>query len=411
MLRELFEVLEEIESTPSRNEKLEILKKAPEEITWLLKLGMNPYYTYGIRDVNLDANPSSYFLPQKDSLIEFFMSLNDRRLTGNAAKEKAQVFLGVKDDMVRKWLGRILNKDFRMGMSGATVNKVFPDTIPQFELGLCSEYDPEEQGDIFAGGDWVVEPKLDGLRCIAIIDKTGTSAQLLSRAGNVLYNTEIVEKELLSLGVADVVFDGEIIAKDWNLTQSIAHSKEEHPDRGVLTLQLFDCLPISQWQTDVPSEPYEKRYDYLKSILKDDCPHLAQVLGLPVSTLDGATLLFDGYLLAGYEGVVLKKKDSVYSFGRSKDWRKWKPVITVDIPITGFMEGTGKNVGRLGAVYCDLAGKKVKVGSGFSDTERTDIWENKEAYLGRILEVKAQEVTKDGSLRFPRFLRFRTDKD
>jgi DNA ligase-1 len=78
-------------------------------------------------------------------------------------------------------------------------------------------------------------------------------------------------------------------------------------------------------------------------------------------------------------------------------------------------EGTGRNVGRLGALVCSGHddGKEihVNVGSGFSDSDRRDLWDSRESLFGQIVEVRADAVSQnqDGtySLRFPRFMRFR----
>ena len=94
---------------------------------------------------------------------------------------------------------------------------------------------------------------------------------------------------------------------------------------------------------------------------------------------------------------------------------KWKPTISVDLNIVGFEEGTGRNLGRLGAIICEGVDNdrriRVNVGSGFSDAVRDEYWSNRDHLLGHLVEVQADAVTQnqDGtySLRFPRFLRFR----
>ena len=78
-------------------------------------------------------------------------------------------------------------------------------------------------------------------------------------------------------------------------------------------------------------------------------------------------------------------------------------------------EGTGRNVGRLGALVCegddDSRHIRVNVGSGFSDSDRDTFWNSRNAVLGKLVEVRADAITQnqDGSysLRFPRFLHFR----
>jgi DNA ligase-1 len=112
---------------------------------------------------------------------------------------------------------------------------------------------------------------------------------------------------------------------------------------------------------------------------------------------------------------MLKDPEAIYENKRSVAWLKLKPFIEVSLEVTDVEEGTGKNVGRLGAIVCQGVddGKtiRVNVGSGFSDSDRDSYWSSRDSLLGQIVEVRADAVTQnqDGtySLRFPRFLRFR----
>jgi DNA ligase-1 len=110
--------------------------------------------------------------------------------------------------------------------------------------------------------------------------------------------------------------------------------------------------------------------------------------------------------------------DSPYECKRSTAWLKLKPFIEVSLEVVNVEEGTGRNVGRLGAFVCagNDDGKRIKVnvGSGFSDSNRDSFWAShveSDNIVGQIVEVRADAVTQnqDGSysLRFPRFLRFR----
>jgi DNA ligase 1 len=81
----------------------------------------------------------------------------------------------------------------------------------------------------------------------------------------------------------------------------------------------------------------------------------------------------------------------------------------------GFEEGTGRNVGKLGAIIVEGEddGKLIRtnVGSGLTDADRDEFWHNRDSLSGRVVEVRADAVTQnqDGSysLRFPRFKGFR----
>lgn len=101
----------------------------------------------------------------------------------------------------------------------------------------------------------------------------------------------------------------------------------------------------------------------------------------------------------GYEGLVLRQGDH---------WLKIKPEETHDVAITGYVEGRGKHVGRLGYVKT----LKGAVGSGFSDVEREILWTEAKAerLIGQVIEVSCQEFTPGGQFRHPFFVRMRPDK-
>jgi ATP-dependent DNA ligase len=92
---------------------------------------------------------------------------------------------------------------------------------------------------------------------------------------------------------------------------------------------------------------------------------------------------------------------------------KMKQIEDADLIVVGWEEGTGKNIGKLGALVCETAEGKVKVnvGTGFSDEERliTD------DYVGKVITVQYNQLitdkkTGDYSLFLPRFIEVRNDK-
>jgi len=101
----------------------------------------------------------------------------------------------------------------------------------------------------------------------------------------------------------------------------------------------------------------------------------------------------------GFEGLVLRQSDR---------WIKVKPHETIDVPITGFIEGRGKHAGRLGIVTTPLG----NVGAGFSDEERAQLWAEARVttLIGQIIEVSCMEFTSTGKFRHPTFIRMRPDK-
>jgi hypothetical protein len=101
----------------------------------------------------------------------------------------------------------------------------------------------------------------------------------------------------------------------------------------------------------------------------------------------------------GHEGVVLRQGDH---------WIKIKPEETHDVAITGYAEGKGKHLGRLGYILTAKGG----VGSGFTDTERETMWAEAKAerLVGQVIEVRCMQFTPDGQFRNPFFVRMRPDK-
>jgi len=119
----------------------------------------------------------------------------------------------------------------------------------------------------------------------------------------------------------------------------------------------------------------------------------------------------------GFEGIMVKPITGIYECKRSSLWLKVKPFIEVSLEVKAVEEGTGRNVGKLGALIVEGTdeGKFIKtnVGSGLTDADRESFWNAKDKLIGQIVEVRADAITQNQdakdtwSLRFPRFLRFR----
>jgi DNA ligase-1 len=117
----------------------------------------------------------------------------------------------------------------------------------------------------------------------------------------------------------------------------------------------------------------------------------------------------------GEEGIMINDYNAPYEFKRTNSLLKCKKMDTLDLEVIGFEEGSGRLAGTLGAVLVRYKNNNtVKVGSGFSDSMRSEIWANQSDWLGAIIECQYFEETRnaDGgeSLRFPVFKSRRTDK-
>jgi len=177
---------------------------------------------------------------------------------------------------------------------------------------------------------------------------------------------------------------------------------------------LFDFLPLEEWKSREAVTPCQDRYSILCERLSEagKLSHLRRVPRYIVAAeYDAIKGMHDEFVAQGYEGAMVKDLDAPYKFGRGPEVMKLKAFFDADLKIEKLIEGTGKHTGKLGSVGVNYQGVEVQVGSGFSDELRETIWADPNSFVGRTIEVRYQEVTPDGSLRFPTFVCFRNDRD
>lgn len=100
-----------------------------------------------------------------------------------------------------------------------------------------------------------------------------------------------------------------------------------------------------------------------------------------------------------------KHEGLVIHFGDGREPLKMKDKLDTSVRIEGFLEGTGRNKGRLGAFIT----RQGKVGTGFTDLQRDGFWGDRDELLGEMIEVQFMEWTTEGKMRHPRFIRLRPD--
>lgn len=112
----------------------------------------------------------------------------------------------------------------------------------------------------------------------------------------------------------------------------------------------------------------------------------------------------------GYEGTMVRA-DKPYQFKRTDFLSKIKEMHTMDCEVIGVEEGRNSLRGKMGHIVVKQEnGKECGVGSGFTQEKRQHVWDHEDLYVGRIAEIKYQELTDAGIMRFPTFVRWRDDK-
>jgi DNA ligase 1 len=415
--------LETIKSTKGTNAKKEILKinlldignKIAESILYYT---FNPYIAFNV--VKVPKTKDRYPIDPEEAWLLFFSNADKcakRECTGNAAINLMQNTFNKCSVSQEKWMRKILKKNLAIGVSTKTINKVSPGFIPTFEVSLAQKFDFKRlKSDTIA-----IEPKLDGIRCFAVVENN--NCIIYARSGKQITNFDsTIGNELIQLG--DGCYDGEIMGEDFRDLMRQVYRKEDINISSTY-LSLFDYLPLNEWKNKKSTMSTFQRYDILFCKLTGTASVSTGMGEIPVINYKHLKLtkrsyikrnmntiqrIHDDYVLQGYEGAMIKDIDATYKFGRGWEVMKYKAFHDVDLPIKQLLEGTGKYSGKLGSVVVCFKGVDVQVGSGFSDELREKIWINKSVFVDRIIEVRYQEITPDGSLRFPTFVCFRNDR-
>jgi DNA ligase-1 len=322
------------------------------------------------------------------------------------------------------WYRRILIKDLRCGVTHKTINKNTTMQVPVFDCMLATDSAKHEKKMV---GNVIVEPKLDGVRVIVICDVDKDEVKLFSRNGKELSNFPEINKQfddMMDQMGESMVFDGEVMSDDFQTLMREIHRKGGAKTKDA-KLNLFDCLPLSEFKnggSNSVNDGILKRKEMLESFkfhLKSNI-HLVEYVKMNLSDEDGQKQFADYNKMCidrGFEGIMVKPITGVYECKRSTLWLKVKPFIEVSLTVKDTEEGTGRNVGKLGALIVEGKddGKFIKtnVGSGLTDSDRETYWKAKDKLIGQVVEVRADAITQnqnakdEWSLRFPRFLRFR----
>jgi bifunctional non-homologous end joining protein LigD len=272
----------------------------------------------------------------------------------------------------------------------------------------------------FAGPEWVFERKFDGIRLLAY--KRGGDVQLFSR-NRLPQHLPSVAKAVAKLPVTDAILDGEVA---WD---------------GSSSYHVFDVLWVNG--RNVTGLPLEERRAILKTLPFTSPMKRVEVLQDPNP--------WERARREGWEGVIAKRRGSIYEHRRSKQWLKLKVEASQELVVGGFTDPEGARVG-LGALlvgYYDPSTSSGspraksrgdrddfvfagKIGTGFNTALLLELREKLDAIeiakppftravgLPRlrahwvkpriVVQVSFMEWTVHGKLRHPRLIAVRYDK-
>jgi DNA ligase-1 len=425
-------IIQRLEADNSRLAKEAILAEAMDEgldeFFEGVRMCLDKLYVFGVKQVPIKEDEGGQGLSW-DNFKELADSLYRRRITGHDARDAIKLAMDVATQTQwNDFYRRILIKDLRCGVSEKTVNTVSKKAkktqyaVPVFECMLAHDGANHEKK---VSGKKLLEKKLDGVRCLTVVDYEARTVTMYTRNGKELVNFPHIVKAFednIDNFARSYVFDGEVMSNSFQELMKQVHRKD-NVESADAVLNLFDIVPLVEFKAGKSVMGQRRRSNFLKAnfskIFADaGCITIVPQIEVDLDTLVGEVEFQDfnkQMVEEGYEGIMIKDVDAAYECKRSVSWLKQKPFIEVSLTVTAVEEGTGRNVDKLGALVCEGEddGKTitVNVGSGFTDINRDEFWAARDTLPGQIVEVRADAITQnqDGtySLRFPRFLRFR----
>lgn len=395
---------------------------------WFCKFlyyALNPMNTYNISNANVKKLSEK---PNNDTLVDFTISnaefddifsvceyLSKQKGVDTQTLNIVQIFLHnrcSKDE--RRVYIKLLSKSLRLGVTAKTVNKIIPGLIPEWEVQQAY---PIEKYPLKGGTHFWLTQKLNGVRA------TFYKGKLIARSGVPFEGLDHIIAEIEKTPYGKYVLDGELTLLDKrNLSDNEAFRvatgilNSDNVNKTAICFTMFDVISEDEFDNGT-SKKYLFRRDILSGLERHikDCKYI-KVLPVLYQGADQSKIdeLLEQMVAEDKEGLMLNT-NVPYKRTRHKGILKIKRFYTMDLPIIRCEEGAGRLDGTLGALVVQYKNNEVKVGSGFSDEQRKEFWENRYDLTGVLCEVKYKEISSDKntgleSLQFPVFVRLRDDK-
>ena len=414
-----------LQSISGAKAKCDFIKSHDEDTYFkrFLYFALNPLITYNISKKSLDKlmsgnNADGQKLIFFNDIFECCEYLSRLRSMDDATLRQIKTLLDMKypDQEEKELYMQLLSKTVRLGITGKTINKIIPNLIPEWEVQQAY---PVDKYPLKVGTEFWLTQKLNGARA------TLYEGQLLARSGMPYKGLEHITDALSWLRVAGFVADGELTLKDkgslsdneaFRVATGVLNS--DSVNKTVICYTIFDMIPVKDFDALKPQVTYRYRRDILNQFAERvaDTDGAVNVLPVLYHGTDQSKIeeLLEQMVREDKEGLMINT-DVPYRRTRHKGILKVKRFYTMDLPIIRCEEGTGRLSGTLGAFVLKYKENEVKVGSGFTDEQREQFWNNRDDMEGLLCEVKYKEISQDKvtgleSLQFPVFVGIRTDK-
>jgi DNA ligase-1 len=443
MLNKINAVIEELQSTNSASNKITILSKYVNdwEICKFFRYAYDSFYLYGVSSKNLKKNSNLSELEFYKDIFELLDVLRSGKATGNKAIALANGFIN-QNFQYEELLYNLFDRNLKIGMGVTQINKALGNIIPVFDVALASTFDDKKEAK-YEMNKYIIQRKCNGLRLITIItynEPTDTiDIKSYSRKGKEFTTCKNINDELLTYYKTskyykqNIVFDGEVCImtddkEDWN--RAVSEAKKKNHTMVNPKYIIFDFLTLDEFSGIKQSRDYTFRRDQMiRNFFGIDSmkkfKYLSIIFATPFSEEKRDRLIKDFVETDKWEGLIYRK-DVSYRPGRTTDLLKFKlfkdaEYFVVDIEETEkpMLNADGKMemCKCVGALKIKLEnGSICGVGSGLSDEQRIEWFNNPSLIIGKQIQVKYKELTRNSdnswSLQFPVLLHvFEEERD
>ncbi len=419
-MKNIQDIIKDLNKENGSNYKLGVLKDNSDN-PLLEKVLQMTYdrvrFVFGITLLNITYTPESTRNNQYD--LEY--ALNDlrdnfctRKYTGTKAQDELRMMLSSLSKGDAVVLEGVINRDLRINTGRTMINKVFKNLITKPPYMRCNLYNEKTQKKITFPA--FVQIKCDGSYCTCTVESNNVTFN--SRSGE--------EKDLPHLkeqfkNFKDGVYIGELLVKgilNRSLANGVLNSDDPKDD---VYIQLWDFVSLEEYSRgkDKKNKTWykERLKDLSDNITISDTVQLVETF--MVQDIQEALKYTSRWMNQGLEGSILKDKNNIFVDHTSPTQLKLKLEIDLEVRITGFTEGKKgtKREETFGALTFENDEKTIKgQTSGFTDKMLDELNTNRKEYIGKIITVTFNDITKSRdndfyALSHPRFKEIRTDKN
>lgn len=262
----------------------------------------------------------------------------------------------------------------------------------------------------------LVNPKLDGVRCLAVINDDD-QVLLLTRNLKQIKHLKHIRKDVRKiLNGTDTILDGELYVHTLILDDKPVQGNDKfqfitsackttrtdpHPDEKLIEYHVFDI---------VSDQPQYSRLQLLKEMFSKIKPTYIKRVLTKVCTQENIESTLGMYLEKGYEGLVLRAVNGIYSAKRSIHLLKYKQFEDDEFTIVGTEAAKGTAEGAVIWVCETKTGEQFRCSMQGNFDMRREMLQKSKKYIGKALTVKHQGLGTNGVPRFPIGIRIRDEE-